>query len=304
VIIPELGDEIARARRLEWWTIGWTVSIILVMGAAMGGSQTMKTAWIEDVLTLIPPVVFLIATRFEALGPTARFPLGFQRVNSLAFLIAAVALAGVGATLMIDSVLTLIRAEHTTIGGVRLFGRDVWLGWIMVVAQIYSIIPPLILGRLKLPLAHRLRDKVLFTDAETQKANWRTGLAGIFGVLGIGLGWWWADAVSAAIIAVGILLDGIRALRSATAELVDGAPRALENCEIAEDARQLQAALEARFAGAEVRLRETGRVIRAQIKGVPAPGDPIDPRAFWPGPPDTAWRLAHLAFVPPEPERD
>ena len=59
------------------------------------------------------------------------------------------------------------------------------------------------------------------------KANWQTGAAGLAGVIGLGLGWWWADAVAAALISIGIILDGWRALRVATAELVDGVPREL-----------------------------------------------------------------------------
>jgi cobalt-zinc-cadmium efflux system protein len=35
------------------------------MGLSMGSSQAMRTAWIEDTLGLVPPIVFLIAARFE-----------------------------------------------------------------------------------------------------------------------------------------------------------------------------------------------------------------------------------------------
>jgi hypothetical protein len=38
-------------------------------------------------------------------------------------------------------------------------------------ALTYSIVPPVILGRMKLPLAKRLQDKVLHTDAMMQKAD-------------------------------------------------------------------------------------------------------------------------------------
>lgn len=287
-----------RAERLEYWSIGWTLSVILVMGAAMGSSQTMKTAWIEDCLSLIPPIVFLIAARMEHWPATSRFPNGFARVPSLAFAIAAAALAALGATLLVDSAMSLAATEHPSVAAVDLFGREIWLGWIMVAAQVYSIIVPLVLGRLKLPLAHQLYDKTLYTDAMTQKANWMTGVAGIGGVIGIGLGYWWADAVAAGIIALDILNDGIRALRAATAELADGAPRALDTPEAAEDARALHAALDARFPGATINLRETGRVMVAQVIGAVPPDETLDPADYWPGDPSCAWRLGHISFVP------
>jgi len=299
----QLQGVMRRAERLEWWSIAWTISVIVIMGAAMGSSQTMKTAWIEDCLSLIPPAVFLISAHVERSSANARFPNGFARVPSLAFVIAAAALTALGGTLLVDSAISLISQEHATVAAVHVFGKEIWLGWIMVAAQVYSIVVPLVLGRLKLPLAKLLNDKTLFTDAMTQKANWMTGIAGIGGVIGIGLGYWWADALAAGLISLDILNDGIRALRAASAELVDGAPRALDSCDIADDASALHAALDARFPGAEVHLRETGRVISAQIVGAAPPGDTLDPRDYWPGDPDRAWRLGHISFILPSSDR-
>ena len=302
-IPAQLQGVMRQAERLEWWSIAWTISVIVIMGAAMGSSQTMKTAWIEDCLSLIPPAVFLISAHVERRSANARFPNGFARVPSLAFVIAAAALTALGGTLLVDSAISLISQEHATVAAVHVFGKEIWLGWIMVAAQVYSIVVPLVLGRLKLPLAKLLNDKTLFTDAMTQKANWMTGIAGIGGVIGIGLGYWWADALAAGLISLDILNDGIRALRAASAELVDGAPRALDSCDIADDASALHAALDARFPGAEVHLRETGRVISAQIVGAAPPGDTLDPRDYWPGDPDRAWRLGHISFILPSSDR-
>ena len=287
----------ARARRLEIWTLAWMISVIAVVGLAMGSSQAMKTAWIEDVLSLVPAAVFLIASRFECKPPNRRFPFGYHRVNSLAFLIAAVALAAFGALLLVGAVKTLILQERVTIGLTTLFGQQLWAGWLMIAALLYSVIPPVILGRMKLPLAERLQDKVLHTDAMMNKADWMTGLAAILGIVGLGFGLWWADAVAAAVISLDVLHDGIKALRTATAELVDGAPRALDKDEVAADAQLLQAELERRFPDATVRLRETGRYIRALVDGDgPAQDASLD--TFWPGDEARAWRLLEVSFRP------
>lgn len=300
-VVPEqLRASMRRAEGLEMWSIGWTISVIAVMGAAMGSSQTMKTAWIEDCLSLVPPIVFLISARLERRPPTALFPFGFARAPSLAFALAAAALAALGAVLLTDSVTSLAAQEHATVASLSLLGHEVWAGWPMVAAQIYSIIVPIVLGRLKLPLARELNDKTLFTDAMTQKANWMTGVAGIGGVIGIGLGYWWADAIAAGLIALDILNDGLRALRAAAAELVDGAPRSLDGPAVSDDAVELHAALSAAFPGADVRLRETGRVIGAQIVGA-TPGLADRPAEdYWPGDPQRRWRLDHVSFVPAE----
>jgi len=298
---PEIAADLERAVRLEYWTIGWMISIVVAMGAVVGSSQAMRTALIEDMLSLIPAIVFLVAIRFERKAPSRLFPFGYQRVHSLSFMISAVALAAMGSLLLIESLMTLVRQEHVTVPPIHLFGEDVWLGWLMVAALLYSVVPPVILGRMKLPLARRLQDEVLHTDALMQKADWMTGLAGAAGVIGLGLGYWWADAVAATIISFSILQDGVTALRIATAELADGVPRELGKSNIDPEAEQLMRKLEGQYPAARIRLRETGRYIHAEVCGVDA-----DPRQnlkiLWPGMPERSWRLAQLSFVPPNKE--
>lgn len=299
---PEVRRDLARAKRLEWWTLAWMLSVVFVMWLAMGSSQAMKAALIEDVLSLIPALVFLIAAHYEMKRPTAAFPFGFERVHSLAALIAAVALTAVGGFLLFEAGSALLHAEHPTIEPLELFDRSVWLGWIMIAALVYSVVPPVILGHLKQPIAERLQDEVLDTDAMMQRADWMTGLAGIGGILGIAFGFWWADAVAAAIISTSIVRDGVTSLRVATAELVDGTPRALGKNQLAEDAKKLIDSLESRYPGAKVRLRETGRYIHAEISGVP-PDPAADIEDIWPGDPERCWRLVQLSFVPKKGKR-
>jgi cation diffusion facilitator family transporter len=293
---PHVEAGIAKARRLEYWTIAWLVTVVPLMFLVMGSSQAMKTVWIEDMLGFIPPIVFLISARLERKMPTEAFPFGFDRVNGVAFVMSAVALTLMGAYLLFEAIMTLATQEHPTVGTVRIFGRDIWMGWPMIAVLLWSTIPSMILGRLKLPVARTINDKVLHTDAEMQKADWMTGLAAIVGVIGIGFGFWWADAAAAGLISFGILKDGIGELRASTSELVDGAPRKLEKDEIAEEALLLRDELERIFPNAKVRLRETGRVIRAQVVARP-PDLPLDLETIWPGEKDRSWRFAQLSFV-------
>ena len=299
---PHVKAGIERARKLELWTIAWLVTVVPLMAMVVGSSQAMKTVWIEDMLGFIPPTAFLLSTHLERKGASAAFPFGFDRANGIAFVISAAALALMGVYLLFESAMTLVMAEHPTVGTMRLFGRDIWMGWLMIAVLLWSTVPSMILGRMKLPVARTINDKVLHTDAEMQKADWMSGLAGIAGVIGIGLGYWWADAAAAGLISFSILKDGVTSLRAATAELADGAPRALERDVVAKEASDLQVALVRRFAGAEVRLRETGRVIHAEVAAsAPATVPPLP--ELWPGDPDRAWRLAQLSFVPPADKR-
>ena len=293
----EIRADMAAARRLEWWNIFWTMTYVAALGSAMGSSQAMRTAWIEDMLGLIPPIVFLISERYERRSANARFHYGYDRVNGLGFLIAAVALTAVGLLLLTEAIAHLLAQEHVTVGTARILGHDIWLGWFMLAAQAYACIPPFIIGRKELPLAERLRDKLIHTDALMNKANWQTGVAGFLGVALLGFGLWWADAVAAALISLGIIWDGWRALKVATAELNDGVPRETDGGRRASDAVAIEKALKTRFPGSKVLLRETGRYIRAEVLGAVPPKDFTPDDLDW-GDLDIRWRLDSVAFRP------
>lgn len=83
----------------------------------------MRAAWLEDLLTLLPPVAFLISMHYRNRSPNADFPYGHQRVTIIAFLGSAIILTLLGAYLVGDSALKLLKAEHTSIGAVELFGK-------------------------------------------------------------------------------------------------------------------------------------------------------------------------------------
>jgi cation diffusion facilitator family transporter len=268
---PEMREKFRRARRLQWVTILFMLSIIAAVSLTMGASQTMKAMWTEDVLSLVPPVAFLVSARYFDLPPDSQFPYGYRRAVMIAFLCAAVALFGFGLYIFIDSVLKLVMAEHPTIQTVELFGRRVWLGWLMVAALVYSVIPPFVLGRMKLPLARELHEKALQTDANINKGDWLAGLAGVLGITGIAFGYWWADSVAAGLISFEIIRDGYGDLRNSVAQLMNRRPTDVHGTRDDPTPDKLQHALEGLdwVARARVRLREDGDVLTGEAFVVP-----------------------------------
>ena len=271
--LPEDKREaLAQAVRLEWWTLFFLATITVVMYLTMGSSQAMKTAWVEDVLSMVAPVLFLIAIRFHDDEATARHPYGKRRLVMIAFLGASCALLLIGAFMVIDSGIQLVKMEHPTIGTLHLFGRDVWLGWVMIAALVYSAIPPMILGRLKKKLARDLHEKTLHVDAETNAADWMTALSAILGIVGIGFGLWWADAVAALVIASGIVKDGVTNIRQAVGDLIDNRPTRTTEAKPDDIVDRLRGALLelAWVRDADLRLRDEGHVVAGEAYVVPA----------------------------------
>lgn len=292
---PEIQQAMKRASRLEWWSIFWLTTIVIVMGVVAGGSQAFRTAWIEDMLSLLPPAFFLITRWIEQRPATPKFPYGYQRAGTLAFFFAATALTVMGGFLAYEGAKTLILRDHPTLSSWTLFGHQVWLGWLMIAALVYSVIPPVILGRMKRKAAAELHDKVLFTDAQMNSADWQTGVAGCVGILGIALGWWWADAAAALFISLSILHDGINGVRLSIAALLDGAPRKLESGEIDPDAQRLRRALEERYKDAHVQMRETGRYLRVNVE--PAAAHHIPDKIARDLMDGDRWRLLDVSIV-------
>jgi divalent metal cation (Fe/Co/Zn/Cd) transporter len=179
-----------------------------------------------------------------------------------------------GAFLVWDSGSGLLAQEHPPVGTAELFGRQVWGGWLMVAALAYTAVPPVLLGRAKMPLAETLHDRVLHADADMNKADWMTAVGGIVGVLGIGVGLWWADAVAALFISGNILYDGVRNVRTAVAALMDAQARTVDGRDPHPLVAEVDRALEelAWVQHARSRVRDQGHVFHVECFVVPAGG--------------------------------
>lgn len=267
-------DALQKAVKFEWITLVFlTVSTALVF-LVLGNSQAMKAAWIEDLLSFLPPIAFLLAVRLIRRPPTTKHPYGYHRSVGIAHLVAAVALVAMGSFLIVDSGAGLLSAEHPTIGGIELFGQTIWLGWLMVGAMLLTAGPPVYLGRVKFKLAQALHDKVLYADADMNKADWMTAGAAAVGVLGIGAGLWWADYAAALLISVSILRDGMKNLRGAVGALIDTQAHTVDDSAPDPLNRRIDIYLKGLpwVSEAASRIRDEGHVFHIESFVVPAEG--------------------------------
>ncbi|WP_247048388.1 cation transporter [Arthrobacter rhizosphaerae] len=274
----ELPDEqqgaLRKAIKIEWITIAFLTASTLLVYLVLGNSQAMKAAWVEDMLSLLPPISFLIAARAIRKQPSEEHPYGFHRAVGVAHVVAAVALTVMGAYLIVDSAIVLVTVEHPTIGGFDFFGQTIWLGWVMIGAMVLTALPPVYLGRVKLKLAEQLHDKVLYADADMNKADWMTALAAAVGVAGIGIGWWWADAVAALGISASILHDGVRNTKASVSALMDRRARTYDDTAPHPVAKRLDEYLKGLdwATDARSRIRDEGHVFHVESFIVPVEG--------------------------------
>lgn len=300
---PDRHELLRKAVRLEWITVAYLVSVIAAMYVVMGSSQAMRTAWIEDMLSLVPPLAFLVAMPIARRRPSDEFPFGYHRATSVAFFAGAVALFAMGGFLLVESFHKLLIREHPTIGMFRIFGRDIWLGWAMLAVLAYGCLP-VILGRLKLPLARSLHDHVLHVDADMNKADWLTAVGAGVGVIGVGLGYWWVDAAAAALIASDITWDGYRNLRQVMADMLDETPKLVDGSArdgLPERVRTYLRSLPW-VEDADVRMRDGGHAFTGEAFVVPRDNRDLVPRLreAVDGARALDWRMLDLTIMPVE----
>ena len=271
--LPEEQQKALRsAIRWEWFTIAYTSVTIAVIALVVSGSQAMRTAWIEDMLSLIPQFAFLIALLFVRRRPTVKHPYGLHRAMGVGHLVAGVALLAVGANLAIEAVTGLIAAEHPTIGTVNLWGHTVWRGWFMVAVLAVIIVGPVFFsGPAKARLAPVLHNKLLYADADMAKADWQTTVASIVGVLGVGAGLWWLDGAAALFISLGIVWDGVKNTKTAIIDLMDQRARTFDSEHPHPLAGDVLSTMRSQpwVEEASVRMRDQGQVFHIEAFVVP-----------------------------------
>lgn len=231
----------------------------------------MKTIWLEDTLGIIPPLSFLISSKIVRQKATKNFPYGFHRITSLAFLTSSLALFILGIYLLFDGSATLLNQKHPSIPTVVCFGHSIWFGYIMIIALLWSSVPSTFLGHIKIPLAHELYDKILFADSKMNKASWMSGFASIVGIVGIGLGFWWADATVGIIISFSIINDGFNNLKQSILDLLDEVPKELGKLSTEPVIEQVKHLInnEDWITSGEIRCRDEGHVFFCDVFIVP-----------------------------------
>jgi cation diffusion facilitator family transporter len=225
---PGAKQALKKAHRLAWLSIAYILSTIVMLFFVMSGSQALKTEMSGEILSLIPPSLFLIGDRVSRRPPNRLYPFGHERAVSAGYVGASVALLLVGVYLLFDGGMKLAMREHPTIGGFPLFGHVVWTGWLGIAVLLWSGIPAHFLGHAKRKCAEVLYDKTLAADADINAADWQSAAAAIVGLLGVGLGLWWADSAAAVLISLEIMRSGWTELRTALGDVMDRRPKTLD----------------------------------------------------------------------------
>jgi len=270
-------EERLKARKLAWLSIVLLFVAGTLIYMTLGQSQSMKTAWVSDILTAIPPISLIVAMRFELKQPSKRFPYGYFRSVAIAFLVTASVLTVTGVYLLVDSLMKLFKHERPAIGLFEYRGYEIWHGWLMIAALAFSMSVGMLIGKLKQPVAEKLHDKELEAESKMNRAEWMSEGAAILGIILVGFGFWWGDAAAAAFISVEIVMEGWENMRGVIGDLMDESPTILGDTELEDLPQKVRSHLEELewVDRAAVRLREQGRIITGDAFIVPHEADQL-----------------------------
>lgn len=214
----------AAIQRLEYVAIALTLISLVARYLVMGSSVAMLAAILEDVTELVAPVAILLTLRLESRHANGRFPFGYQRIGSLSFFSAALALLTLGVLTCWQGLDRLLAGGTRDFGVMTLLGVTFWQGWMMIGVLVVTSLVMLPVLKVKRELAPRAQLAALQTDASANQAHIAVALGAAVGIFLTRFGWGWPDPAVAIAIGLVILGDGWRDLRAATAELIDVTP--------------------------------------------------------------------------------
>lgn len=186
-----------RALRLEYLTVSWNIveGVVSVAAAAAVGSVALLGFGIDSFVECASASVMIWRLRAEQRGNLAATAI--EQLEHRARKLVAGSLFLLAAYVLFDAAMTLWKQEHpgfSTVG---------------VTVMAVSVAVMLFLARAKRQVARELGSEAMEADAFQTTACWWLSITALTGVGLNGLfGWWWADPVSAIVLALLIAKEG------------------------------------------------------------------------------------------------
>lgn len=232
--------------------LGLTAGIEVVLAVLTGSAGLLGDALhnVSDVSTTgVVFVGFWVSKR----RPTARFPYGYERAEDLAGLGVAVVIWASAIVAGIESYRKLVSGE-----------TPVYLSAGMAGAAL-GVVGNLAVARYKLVVGRRIQSATLVADGRHSWLDALSSVGALAGLVGVALGYRWADPVAGFVVTAFIAHVGWQVTRDLGAHLMDAVdPVLLERARAA--ARQVPGVM-----GSDARGRWTGRTLHLEVEVELAP---------------------------------
>ncbi len=225
--------------------------------ALVSGSVALLSDALHNLSDVSTSILVFIGFRASRKLPSDRYPYGYERAEDL---------AGVGVALVIWSSAVVAGVESIT--KLVRHGGTGYVGW-GIAAAVVGIAGNQLVARYKLVVGRRIRSATMVADAKHSWLDALSSAGAMLGLIGVALGWGWADAIAGVVVTGFICHVGWEVTTDIVHRLLDGV-----DPEIITTAETVATTIPG-VAHAHARARWTGRTLRVEVEGFLDPDTPL-----------------------------
>lgn len=248
-IVDDRGERRRANRAVAVSAGGLAVTgLVELMIAVLSGSVALLGDALHNLSDVSTSVLVFVGFRASCKAPTERYPYGFERAEDL---------AGVGVALMIWA--SAIVAGIESVSKLLQHGMTQHVGWGIAAAAV-GIAGNQLVARYKLIVGRRIQSATMIADAKHSWLDALSSTGALIGLMGVAVGWPWADAVAGIVVTGFICHVGWEVTSDIGHRLLDGVdPVVLATAEEV-------AAKAAGVVHAHARARWSGRTLRVEVE--------------------------------------
>jgi cation diffusion facilitator family transporter len=248
--VDDSGERREANRAVAVSAVGLALTGLLEMAIALlSGSVALLGDALHNLSDVSTSALVFVGFRASRKLPSERYPYGYQRAEDLAGIGVALVIWGSALVAGFESVTKLLHHGSTT-----------HLGWGIAAAAV-GIAGNQIVARYKLLVGKRIRSATLVADAKHSWLDALSSAGALLGLIGVALGWSWADAVAGIVVTGFICHVGWEVTVDIAHRLLDGV-----DPEIITTAEAVAVTVPG-VKHAHARARWTGRTLRIEVEG-------------------------------------
>lgn len=217
--------------------------------AVVSGSVALLGDALHNLSDVSTSLLVFVGFRASRKTASTRYPYGYERAEDLAGIGVALVIWASAVVAGVESVTKLVRHGSTS-----------HVGWGIAAAAI-GIIGNQLVARYKLVVGRRIRSATMVADAKHSWLDALSSAGAMIGLIGVAVGWGWADAVAGVIVTGFICHVGWEVTSDIAHRLLDGV-----DPEIITTAEGVAAQIPG-VTHAHARARWTGRTLRVEVEG-------------------------------------
>ncbi len=254
----DAGERRQANRAIALSAVGLALTGLIELAIALvSGSVALLGDALHNLSDVSTSALVFVGFRASRRIPTERYPYGYERAEDL---------AGIGVALVIWG--SALVAGFESVDKLLRHGATAHVGW-GIVAALVGVAGNQLVARYKLVVGRRIRSATMVADAKHSWLDALSSAGAMLGLIGVALGWAWADAVAGIFVTGFICRVGYEVTADIAHRLLDGV-----DADIVTTAETVAAAVSG-VQHAHARARWTGRTLRVEVEGFLDPDTPL-----------------------------